>query len=851
MAQSDPTVPSTRLAGDTADKVATLREDQRQQWAQGRRPVVEDYLALEPALAQNAEAILELICQEMVLREQHNDPPHREDYQRRFPGLARELAIQFELHEAVRDKVLPGLEGRLEAEPAAPELPGLEILGVLGQGGMGVVYKARQQTLGRVVAVKMIRGVDAGTPQERRRFRAEAEAVARLQHPNIVQIHEVGETSGRPYLVLEHLEGGSLSRKLAGGPLPGRAAAQLLLTIAGAVAAAHARGIVHRDLKPPNILLTADGQPKIVDFGLASAPDRQSLTQTGEMVGTPSYMAPEQALGNSQAVGPPADIYALGAILYEMLTCQPPFRGPTALSTLEMVRSCEPVPPRRMQPGVERDLETICLCCLRKEPGKRYPSAQALAEDLQSFLAREPIKARAPGSAERVWKWARRRPAVAILLAALAVVVVAAFATVTVLWLQTAAALDDTERARAAEAAEHEQALAHLYDRQILLARLQWENRQFDQAKATLKECEPARRDRNWRYLHRVLHGQLWQRPQEKEVHQVTFDASGQRLAVASSGGVTVFNAQSGEQLWFRAGRFLQAVFHPEKNRLVAFGHWGLLNKEVKIQNSLTVCDLTRDEVIASRPWDPHNPFHPYLSQAGVQYVAMEQSVVTNQFQNNLYKVSFKDPIDGELLQEAGPVRAFCRAAFSRDGRRFAGLDYPLEKIWIWDVFSGAQVRAIRLEKSLIHPIQAGEVRLAVSSDGAHVALGYLPNKVGGEAFHGLVKVFEVANGAEKITFQAHANFKVNDLAFCPLGRRLATVSEDRTMVIWDWRAGKELLTFRMDSKSIRPLSFSPDGRRLAAGDSAALPSATVGMWDVSPLEEEAVGSTTAESARQ
>src|SRR6516165_4385084 len=138
MAQSDPTVPSTRLAGDTADKVATLREDQRQQWAQGRRPVVEDYLALEPALAQNAEAILELICQEMVLREQHNDPPHREDYQRRFPGLARELAIQFELHEAVRDKVLPGLEGRLEAEPAAPELPGLEILGVLGQGGMGV-----------------------------------------------------------------------------------------------------------------------------------------------------------------------------------------------------------------------------------------------------------------------------------------------------------------------------------------------------------------------------------------------------------------------------------------------------------------------------------------------------------------------------------------------------------------------------------------------------------------------------------------------------------------------------------------------------------------------------------------
>jgi hypothetical protein len=308
-----------------------------------------------------------------------------------------------------------GLTASEELAPCRlPALPGYEVLEEVGRGGMGVVYKARQNVPRRLVALKMILGGDFGETDRLERFRREVAVVARLQHANVVQIHEVGEHHGRPYFTMEYVEGGTLARHLAGRPQAPAEAAALVEQLARAVQHAHAKGIVHRDLKPSNVLLAA-GIPKITDFGLAKLLEGATTiaagpqTQSGAILGTPSYMAPEQAAGKSKQIGSAVDVYALGAILYECLTGQPPFQGPTALDTLMRVTMEEPAPPRRLRPETPRDLEVICLKCLRKEPGKRYATAGELADDLRRFLDGKPIQARPHSALERVGRWARRR----------------------------------------------------------------------------------------------------------------------------------------------------------------------------------------------------------------------------------------------------------------------------------------------------------------------------------------------------------------------------------------------------------------------------------------------------------
>jgi serine/threonine-protein kinase len=308
---------------------------------------------------------------------------------------------------------------------AAPRVAGYEILRELGRGGMGVVYKARQVKLNRVVALKMVlAGAHAGADQLAR-FHTEAEAVAHLQHPHIVQIYEVGEHEGLPFFSLEYVDGQSLAERISGQPQPVELAARMCQRLARAMAYAHQHGIIHRDLKPANVLLTAEGEPKITDFGLAKRLESDaSQTRSGTLMGTPNYMAPEQARGDVREVGPLADLYALGVILYEMLTGRTPFLGASILDTLHLVRTQEPVPPSRLQPKVPRDLETICLKCLEKEPAKRYASASALADDLDRFLAGEPIQARPVSAPERLWRWCRRNKRVAILSAAVLLLLV-------------------------------------------------------------------------------------------------------------------------------------------------------------------------------------------------------------------------------------------------------------------------------------------------------------------------------------------------------------------------------------------------------------------------------------------
>ena len=330
--------------------------------------------------------------------------------------LRKVRRVEQQLDQLFPSSISSDTSNRSTTAPAIKHLPtitGYDVEGVLGSGGMGVVYKARHQKLNRVVALKMLRTGQFATDSELTRFTREFQAIAELQCTHIVKIHDVGDADGRPYFTMEYVEGGSLAEKLLGQPQPTRYAAEMVATLAEAIDSAHGRGIVHRDLKPANILLSKEGCPKIADFGLARHIEcDHPLTISGVQLGTPSYMAPEQATGSSDSVGPAVDVYALGAILYEMLTGRPPFRADNALEIQRQVIHDDAIPPARLNTSVPRDLETICTTCLNKEPQRRYASAGALAEDLRRFLRYEPIHARPIGRLSRILKWSRRNPAI-------------------------------------------------------------------------------------------------------------------------------------------------------------------------------------------------------------------------------------------------------------------------------------------------------------------------------------------------------------------------------------------------------------------------------------------------------
>jgi hypothetical protein len=451
--------------------IELVHEDLEQRLHLGEPVRVEAYLAEYPELASDAPAAADLLAAEFVLREKRGEAPRLEEYQNRFPEHAQILpqrvadqrdralgraesppngkmgselptlppgvqpaeavtrqpaarpgpeAVSGGMPSAADPATLPAGAPSTHPAPASPlaaaewvAVAGYEVLCPLGKGGMGVVYKARQIGLDRLVGLKMIlHGQHAG-PEDLERFRAEAQAVARLQHPNIVQVYDVGECQGLPYFSMEFCPGGSLAEQLDGTPWEPRRAASLVETLARAVHAAHQAQVVHRDLKPANVLLGSDGTPKVTDFGLAKRLDVQGRTQTGAVVGTPSYMAPEQAGAKGAVVGPAADVYALGAILYELLTGRPPFKAATPLDTILQVVSEEPVGPRRLNARIPVDLETICLKCLSKAPAARYASAAELADDLKHWQAGEPIKARPVGAVGRWWRWTRRNPVLA------------------------------------------------------------------------------------------------------------------------------------------------------------------------------------------------------------------------------------------------------------------------------------------------------------------------------------------------------------------------------------------------------------------------------------------------------
>jgi WD40 repeat protein len=403
-----------RLSGrPVAEVAAAAGADQAARWHAGERVPAEDYLAALPALAGSPEEALVLIVGEVLLRRERGERPGLAEYAARFPHLADRLAVQFEVEDALADQTLPTAA---VAGPGPPSVPGYEVLGEIGRGGMGVVYRARQFHLNRVVALKTL--PDRADTADAIRFLAEAEAVAAVHHPHVVQVFDFGQHDGRPYFAMEFLPGGSLRDRLGGrGTLPPVEAATLVARVARGVQAAHDQQIVHRDLKPANILFDVGGEPKVADFGLARRGTGAGLTRTRAVMGTPAYMSPEQAKGDTKFVGPTADVYALGAVLYECLTGVVPFPGDDVLVVLRQVAEDDPQPPRRRNPAVPRDLELVGLKCLRKDPADRYPTAGALADDLTRFAAGEPVTARRTPVREQMWRWVRRNKRLAGLLA--------------------------------------------------------------------------------------------------------------------------------------------------------------------------------------------------------------------------------------------------------------------------------------------------------------------------------------------------------------------------------------------------------------------------------------------------
>ncbi len=704
--------------------------------------------------------------------------------------------------------------------PAGRDFGDYELLEEIGHGSMGVIYKARQKSAGRLVALKMILSGRAAGPEGARRFRNEAEAVARLDHPNIVPIYEVGEHAGRPFFTMKLIEGGSLSRHLARFADDPRGAARLIEQVARAVHHAHERGVLHRDLKPANILLDADGRPYVGDFGLAKRLETDSsLTQSGALVGTPSYMAPEQAEGRRDALTIACDVYGIGAVLYALLTGLAPFRGANLMEVLDQVRTQQPAPPSRLRPAVgrartPRDLETICLKCLNKEPARRYASALALAEDLRRFLEGRPVLARPVPAWERLVLWSRRRPAVAALTAV--VVVVSALGVGVALWR-----LNEEEKTR-------EKLRVTVYVKTMPEAVRYWERGQWDRAEKFLLDvdlCPRRLRGWEWGYLRRQCHGDAVLRGHRDDVVAVAFDRDGRRLATAGQdGSVRLWDAETGRQ-----ERTLSA--HVGAVRSVAFGIDGRLVTAGEDQ-SVRVWDADTGRLLLELPGAGHlaavSPDGASLASAGKNSVIRFWDARTGREKhaagnhgatNDLLGLAFSP--DGSLLASSGSdrsvrlwdvstgkhVRAFENRtgimgafAFRPEGGRIAAEGRVMK---CWDVAGAANERVLSGSQGMVRSVAYGR--------GERVAVAYRDG--------GAVKVWDTDSGRVVFTPRAPEGGTVSCVAFSPDGRRLAIARADRVSLETPPAPGETPRPARGPRGNFRKIAFGQDGQRLAGID--------------------------------
>ncbi|MHB1425691.1 MAG: protein kinase domain-containing protein [Gemmataceae bacterium] len=672
-----------------------------------------------------------------------------------------------------------GSIGTLAASHAAAELPavpGYEVLGYLGEGGMGVVYRARHVGLDRLVALKLLRG---GCSKRLARFRAEALADARLQHSHIVQIFEIGEHQGLPYLALELLEGGSLEAKIAGKPQAPRDAATLVCVLARAIQYAHSRGIVHRDLKPSNVLLTAEGTVKIADFGLAKfLQSTDAQTQEGDLVGTPRYMAPEQTSGTLEAVGPASDIYSLGVILYELLTGRAPLQAPTPVETLLMVRSQEPLPPSRVQPRLPRDLETICLKCLHKDPRRRFASAQELADDLERFLGGKPIRARPVGRAEKAFLWVRRNPMIALLLALLALAVCGDLVGVTWKWLEA-------EQQRQRAEVGQQDALWQTYRARIAAAVAAMQNHDVADAARQLDAAPEALRGWEWRHLVSRLDDSaevVRLRPGDPAV--LLWGPEGLRVGIFTRTALR-FRDESGREFPERPFPRLanRAFKRSDPVTRWLFADWEN-GRPVRLRNETghVVCMI-----------------NPRKGEIGdTLAVSPKRTRVAVSLSDRI--VIFDTSSGQERANWAAGQGEIYALAFSPDGERLAsGGDDRV--IHIWDAATGKPLSECRGHTSKILSIAFGQ-------DGSRLVTA---------AHDGTVRQWDARTGRPLEPPYDRHTAEVFAVVYSPDGQRVASAGADRTVRLW-WATGRrDQAVLRGHTGTAKDLAFSPDGRRLVS----------------------------------
>jgi WD40 repeat protein/serine/threonine protein kinase len=715
---------------------------------------------------------------------------------------------------------------------------------------MGVVYRARQKSLNRIVALKMIVGGPLASAAAIQRFHAEAQTVANLQHPNIVAIHEVGEHEGQPFFSMDYVQGQNLAGLLREGPLPARRAAGYVKVIAEAVEYAHRRGILHRDLKPSNVLIDPFDQPRITDFGLAKhlesdsslATDHSSLTLTGQVLGSPNFMAPEQAQGRQREVGPASDVYSMGAMLYHLVTGRPPFQAVTLTEVLQQVLTTEPAAPRLLNPSVPRDLETISLKCLEKEVQRRYPTAQDLAEDLGRFLHDQPIRARPVSVAGKAWKWCRRQPVRAGLIGALALVFVFGLTGVLSQWRRAKAGeLIARQNAYAADLKEVQRALE---DSDLGRAR-ELLNRHRPQRQSQISnlksQIEPDLRSWEWRYF--------WSRCQSDElstlcqytnsVSALTFSPDGKWLAVRQGNQtVALWDAVAKRpkaELPAHGRRWCKALAFSLQGNLLAWGSAEAGGKSVVLLRELSsgkeMSPLPHSNPVVSLAFSPDAKTLATLAYDGTASVwDLESQHVVLQFLTapvdvmpdrlsaaaTLTATSAADPAGGGggRNTEGQQVRTiFTRSSIFTD--HYGCVLFSPDGRWLAVGEAKPQIRLVDrtrgTERIITAPLPAdGISALAFSPDSRLLAAGC-------GAGDNDILVWNLAAGTPAVRFAGHSGWIVG-LAFSPDGQVLASVSSDQTLRLWDVGRQAERRRFQGNADEIWALAWSPDGQVLVTG---------------------------------
>lgn len=731
----------------------------------------EEYLSRFPQLNDDTAAAVELIAAEFAWRWRWGAGASVPEFVKRFPQFEAELRRSLSA-----DETLPRRKDVSRPSDILPQLQGFAIQEEIGRGGMGIVYKALDLRLNRVVALKTLAAGALAAPAERDRFRREAEAIAHLDHPNIVPVYEVGENEGLPFFSMKYYAGGSLGRHEKKRSTDPRTIVQLVEVIARAVHHAHERGILHRDLKPSNILLDDDGRPHVTDFGLAKRFDPEvGPADASTIAGTPAYMAPEQAAGRGDLTTA-TDVYGLGAILYELLTGTRPFAGASPMTILKQLGEAQPTRPMLLNPKLPRDLETITLKCLEKIPQRRYPSANELADDLARWQAGEPITARPVSAGERVWRWIRRHPVVSGLGVATTLAVLFAIITLAVSRERIRGALEQ-ERITFKELNDAwDREREHLYLERITSAWRLWNGNHVDRAIQLFNLCPKHLQQWEWHYLNRLRRVEALKLQTDGAIsHSAAFSPDGKWLAVGTMHGEIKFhdvqNGQAGKSL--PCGRFVVSdiLFSSDGAKLAA-----LAGRE------LWVWRLSDGKLLFKNP--------------GAHWLAISPDQKLIACGLGSATVLYDGESGAEVRRLPGDGNEIISGAFSRDGRLATGTNRTLQ---IWNVETGEPAAEPRQMAQPIYMIDwlANNQRLLISQ------------------MHSL----DVVDLSKNKAPEAITDTQRGQIRFCLNKNRdaVAYVVDDGTVRVRHVTTGEELYVFRGHQPTVTGLAWSQDGQRIAA----------------------------------